>query len=199
MEAEAHPTGRRKTPAWVYLVTWFVFAWIIMQVVLILFLVIHEGGHALACKAQGYHVLRFCPFCRPRPSTDCSNNYTPWSAAGGTLASITGWATVTTIFAAWLTWRRRRDLIPLLLASLAWVEWSYLCLGEVLNWALMAHSTRIPMPDTVNFSTSTEISPHTVIIGSVVQFTVMMAVSLLVVRKTIGLFLGLRTAADDSE
>jgi hypothetical protein len=154
---------------------------------------IHESGHALACTAQGYKVLLFCPLCRPQPITRCTNNHTALIAVGGTLMSLSAWILVTASFAPWLLRKPHHHSVALFIVFFTWSIWSILCSGEVLKWATLAYSTRIPMPDTVNFSTTTGINPHRIIVGALILFALMTAAALPLTWKIVCTFWAMRT------
>jgi hypothetical protein len=175
---------------------WFIVlavtAWGILQITFFLATCVHEAGQAVACIAQGYRLITYCSWCRPFPITDCTNNHSALVAAGGSLLSITVWVTITIIFALWLRRQDRRDFVPLFVGSFGWLAWSFFCVSEVFSWAWLAHSTRIPMPDTVNFSTTTGIAPQSIIIAAVVLSALMMVFILPVGWKMIRMFSALR-------
>ena len=57
----------------------------------------------------------------------------------------------------------------------------------------VAYSTRIPIPDTVNFSTTTGINPHWIITGVLILFALMMAAALPLAWKIVCTFWAMRT------
>lgn len=147
----------------------------------------HESGHALACYAQGYSVMHFSPFGF-HPSTDCTENNTWISAAAGTAASVTMWFVITAILNHWLLLRYRGNLAWLSLFSAVWFAWSYIFLGEVLNWAWLVHSTRNPPPDTARFATVTHIRPQWIIGGAWTLAAIVVASAAPLVWKIIWAF-----------
>ena len=107
--------------------------------------------------------------------------------------SLSAWILVITGFALWLLRKPYHQPVPLFIVSFTWSIWSILSLGEVFKWATLAYSTRIPMPDTVNFSATTGINPHRIIAGALILFALMMAAALPLAWKIVCTFWAMRT------
>ena len=121
----------------------------------------HEGGHAIACVAQGYKILSWSVLTPGHSDLNCTNNSTALFAIAGSLSSVLAWAVLTTIF--WLLWLPRlRNVNWRRLLSALWASWSFWCLGEIVFWSLQT-SEHPPSDDSARFVAATGINPQFVI------------------------------------
>lgn len=129
---------------------------------------IHESGHAIACCLQGDRVTFWQPLVPASAQTACTHQNTALFTAGGTFTSVLVWAICTIFFAVWLSQRSRHTPLSGWISTW-WLWWSFVCLGELVLWALQVHE-QPPHDDSARFIAATGTNPKVVIETSLALF-----------------------------
>jgi hypothetical protein len=102
---------------------------------------LHETGHAVACLAEGHHIVEWDPFLigNHGPHTECPP--ITWSiAAAGSLTSIIAWTFATNIFVGLLDRLRTGHLFVRVFVAMLWFGWSLWLFEELAGDAIHAYS-----------------------------------------------------------